>query len=298
MTPSLAIIVVLYNSHSEVEPLWQCLMAQRFGNWRLFAVDNSPADGAGAYLASLGDGRVTVVTNAENVGFARAVNAGLQLAMAGGARRCLLLNPDVAFGPDFLADLLGQWDETAAKVIAPRIMLSGQPDRAWYAGGGFDRSWLFTNVHYPYEPGDDETRVVEFASGCCLGLEAQVLRDVGMLDESFFVYWEDSDLCLRLQQAGIPIHYVPRLCLLHEAGASTGGERSPVAQRLFHENYVVMMRKHFGFVAALRAIWRTLGVEWRHRKREPGRWLFVAKAMGAGLTRRIKPVPSVGQPMA
>lgn len=291
--PAVTIVLVLYSSRQEVELLWQCLATQTRTDWRLIAIDNAPADGAGTYLSSRHDARVSVQVNSGNEGFARAVNAGLRLAVAQGARRCLLLNPDVELAPDFLASLLTHWDATGAQVITPRIMLSGKPDHAWYAGGGFDRSWLFTNVHYPYQPGDDATRIVEFASGCCLGLDARVLEKVGLLDESFFVYWEDSDLCLRLQQAGIPIHYVPGVCLFHVAGASTGGERSPIAQRLFHQSYVVMMRKHFGFVAALRAIWRTLAVEWRHRKREPGRVLHVVKAMASGLLRRRRPVPTL-----
>lgn len=290
---ALAIVVVLYNSRDEVESLWHCLAAQDWRNWRLLVIDNSSGDGAGRYLAERGDARVTVLANTRNEGFAKAVNAGLGRAIADGAQRCLLLNPDVEFHPGFLADLVARWNETGAQVISPRIMLSGRPDHAWYAGGGFDRTWLFTNVHYPYRPDGDAPRLVEFASGCCLGLDVTVLRRVGLLDESFFVYWEDSDLCLRLQQEGIPIHYVPSVTLLHAAGASTGGERSPAAQRLFHQSYVVMMRKHFGFVAALRTIWRSLAQEWRHRKREPGRWIQIAMAMTSGLLRRRRPVPAV-----
>lgn len=296
---ALAIVVVLYNSRREIAQLWECLAAQECRDWRLLAIDNSPADGAGRYLAERGDPRVTVLPNARNEGFARAVNSGLRRAIADGAERCLLLNPDVEFHTGFIADLAARWNETGAQVISPRIMLSGQPDHAWYAGGGFDRSWLFTNVHYPYRPDGDLPRLVEFASGCCLGLDAKVLHRIGLLDESFFVYWEDSDLCLRLQEAGIPIHYVPSLTLVHFAGASTGGERSPAAQRLFHQSYVVMMRKHFGFIVALRTIWRTLVQEWRHRKREPGRWPRIAKAMAAGMLRRRRPVPTVlGRPRA
>lgn len=294
--PALAIIVVLYNSRATIAALWQCLVAQRMDHWRLIAVDNSPADGAGQFLQEHQDPRLLLIRNSRNEGFARAVNQGLRAALAQGVKRCLLLNPDVTCAPAFLDDLLGQWDATAAQVIVPRIMRASAPDCAWYAGGGFDRSWRFQNVHYPYDPLHSAPKLVEFASGCCLGIEAAVLHRIGLLDESFFVYWEDADFCLRLSEARVPIHYVPRVCLLHVAGASTGGERSPAAQRLFHQSYVVMMRKHFGFVAAVRAIWRTLAVEWRHRKREPGSWHHVATAMTSGLLRRRRPVPSLPRP--
>lgn len=291
MTAPLAIVVVLYHSLREAEVLWQCLAAQTFPGWTLIAIDNSPTDGAGAYLRGLGDQRITVHANDRNLGFARGVNAGLRLAEAAGARRTVLLNPDVTFAEDFLARLLAWWDSSQAQVIVPRIMLSACPTRAWYAGGGFDRDWLFTNVHFPYRPGDDDPRTVEFASGCCLGLDMGVVRRIGLLDESFFVYWEDSDYCLRLQAAGVPIHYVPDVVLMHDAGASSGGERSAAGLWLFHQGFAVMMRKHFGTWAAMRAVWRTLAVEWRHRAERPGRYRHTAMALLAGMLRRRRPIP-------
>lgn len=84
-----------------------------------------------------------------------------------------------------------------------------------------------------------------------MGLSSEVLRRVGLLDESFFVYWEDTDYCMRLKAAGVPITYVRDPMLLHEGGASSGGETSPAATRLYYTGYALLLRKHFGLRRAL-----------------------------------------------
>lgn len=287
----LAIIVVLYRSREELGPLWDCLRAQSFQDWHLIALDNSPEDGGGDFLAARGDTRVEVVRNAENLGFARAVNQGLRRALEGGIPRSLLLNPDTEFDPDFLAGLMDAWDQTGAQVIAPRVMYYDDPDRAWYAGGHLEYGWIFANRHDPYLPG---SRIVDFASGCCLGITAPVLRRVGLLDESFFVYWEDTDFCLRLKAAGVPIQYVEQPMLLHHSGASTdGGERSPVGEVLYFGNYAVLLRKHFPLVHALQMLLRTFLKERSRPGLRPGSGGRIGRALLRGFLRRRRPLPTV-----
>ena len=290
----LAIILVLYRSRDELPALWECLAAQGFRDWRVIALDNSPEDGGGDFLAGLGDARVEVVRNTQNLGFARAVNQGLHRALAAGVPRCLLLNPDTEFGPDFLAGLMAAWDATGAQVIAPRVMYHDDPTRAWYAGGHLDFGWVFANRHDPYTPGGPGSRIVDFASGCCLGLTEGVLRRVGLLDESFFVYWEDTDYCLRLKAAGVPIQYVEQPVLLHHSGASTGGgERSPVGEVLYFGNYGVLLRKHFALPRALLMLLRTFLKERARPGLRPGSGGRIGRALLRGFLRRRRPLPRV-----
>lgn len=291
----LHIVVVLFRSADAVRVLWDCLQAQSFAEWRMMVIDNGADDDAGTFLAARGDPRVRLHVNTANEGFARGVNRGLRLGVADGAERLLLLNPDVRFDSDFLLVLMEQWTIRQAEVIAPRIMCQESPNVAWYAGGRLDYGWIFSNRHDSYCPGDSDARLVEFASGCCLGLTRRTLQTVGLLDESFFVYWEDTDYCLRLKAAGQPIQYVAEPVLLHEGGASSGGERSPAAARLYYRSYAQLLRKHFGLRQALATVARVTAKEYGRLNQAPGHGRRVASALLHGLLTRLRPVPRLEQ---
>lgn len=293
MTPPLVhIVVVLYNSADAFTTMWHSLAAQTCRDWRLIAIDNNSADGSAHMLRALPDPRIKVVENSVNVGFARAVNQGLRIAAGEDGQRCLLLNPDTVLPVDFLQNLLDAWMKHGWLVVAPRIMSTEDPSRSWYAGGHLDYGWAFANRHESYS--DDDTpdpREVDFASGCCLGLSVEALRRVGLLDESFFVYWEDTDYCMRLKAAGIPITYIRDPMLLHEGGASSGGETSPAATRLYYTGYALLLRKHFGLRGALQIGFRALRREHARQNERFGHARRVAAALWRGLRMPLLPEP-------
>jgi GT2 family glycosyltransferase len=256
-TRRLYLVLVLYKSAEALPAFLRCLQAQTLTDWRLVAVDNASADGSADLVTALGDPRVVLLCNHHNLGFAAAANQGLREAATNGGTDFVLINPDTMFEPNFLKSLLYRKHETDAAVLAPRIMQADKPHDSWYAGGHFARDWVFLNVHESYEPlADTSVRSVEFASGCCLLLRRDVLERVGLLDERFFVYWEDSDFCLRLAQHGIAITYVPDLVMMHEGGASSGGELSVSYGVLYYRSYAQFLCKHFGISVALGTMMR------------------------------------------
>ncbi len=291
-SPSIHIIVVLYNSFNTFATMWRSLAAQTCRDWHVVAIDNNSADGSTSMLRALSDSRLHVIENNENVGFARAVNQGFRIAAEQGAERYLLLNPDTVLPDDFLKDFISTWLKHDWLAVAPRIMCTEAPLQSWYAGGYLDYGWVFTNQHNDFSPDDTpDPREVDFASGCCLGLSIEALRRVGLLDESFFVYWEDTDYCVRLKAAGIPIMYLRDPMLLHEGGASSGGTFSPAGVRLFYSSYALMLRKHFGLRKALRMVFRVLWREHSHKYEPSGHVQRVAAALWRGLRLPILPEP-------
>ena len=291
-TPSIYIIVVLYNSSDAFATMWRSLVAQTCRDWRIIAIDNKSADNSVSMLRALSDPRLHVIENDKNVGFARAVNQGLRIAAEQDGERCLLLNPDTILPADFLKDLIEVWTKHDWLVVAPRVMSLETPSESWYAGGYLDYGWIFANQHDDYTPEDTpDPREVDFASGCCLGLSMKVLRRIGLLDESFFVYWEDTDYCVRLKAAGIPIMYLRDPMLLHEGGASSGGTFSPAGVKLFYSSYALMLRKHFGIWKTLRMALRVLWREHAQGNEEPGHLRRVAASLLRGLCRPILPEP-------
>jgi GT2 family glycosyltransferase len=286
------LVAVLYNSANALPAFLAGLVAQEMADWRLLAIDNGSRDNSAALVEAVRDGRITVVRNSGNLGFAQAANQGMRASIAEGADLVALINPDTLPTPDFLRELLASRERHHADVLSPRIMQAARPAESWYAGGHFADDWVFRNVHEYYDPdGPAEARNVGFASGCCLLLTRAALARIGVLDERFFVYWEDADLCLRLGKAGIPIVYDPQVMLLHEGGASSGGEFSTGYSALYYRSYMQFLRKHFGLrYAAASAVRLALDTHSRSGG-DTLRTLKLMRAMARGLITPARETP-------
>ncbi len=286
----LYIITVFYNSRGCISPFLQCLADQDFHEWNLVVIDNASTDGTPNLLDTVVDSRITTVRNLTNLGFSKAVNQALRMAFRQGGELMIIINNDVWFPPDFLSQLITAHRELQADVIVPRIMRLDRPNEAWYAGGHLDYGWVFKNVHEPYNPeNSSRVRTVEFASGCCLGLSRRVLTTVGLFDESFFVYWEDTDYCIRLKDHGFPIYYFSDIVMMHEGGHASGGELSATFNKLFWCSYVKILRKHFGLFVTIRTMLRISAKELGRPNRRASQIAVMMMAMVRGLATRLAP---------
>lgn len=202
--PDLSVSVVTHNSLHCLEALFRSLAAQRGVRWELFVVDNASTDGTAEWLRSHATG--TVATNAENVGYGRAHNQNLD-AFRG--RHVLLLNPDLTFGDGLFASLAGFLDEHPQHAAVGPTVLEGPerrpfPPRRFYPG---ERA-------VPLEPGLRRSEPA-WLSGCCLALRRDALRALGGFDPDFFLYHEETDLCLRARRAGYKIGWCAEAEVFH-----------------------------------------------------------------------------------
>jgi GT2 family glycosyltransferase len=284
--------VILYRTATPLPHFLDCLSAQGMQDWHLVVVDNASPDESYDIVFRRAEPRVSIIRNKRNLGFAAAANQGLRAGFALGVPLCVLMNIDTSFGPEFLEQFVAARNKLDAAVIAPRIMHADRPSEAWYAGGHFENGWTFQNIHDPYDPARESgPRVVEFASGCCLGLTRATLANIGMLDESFFVYWEDVDLSLRLTQAGVSIWYVPHLVLLHAGAGASDGPFSPAHVSLYYCSYVTLLRKHFGVARAVQIMLRSFGKELERPRHRQMPFVRLTIAMLRGFAVRLRPIP-------
>ena len=103
-------------------------------------------------------------------------------------------------------------------------MYAYDKERIWYAGGKFDFKTSRTSVDGINEKDSgkyNEAHKVSFASGCCLLIPVNILDDLGLMDEEYFLYCEDTDYCLRILKAGYEIMYEPKSKIYHKVNAST-----------------------------------------------------------------------------
>jgi GT2 family glycosyltransferase len=221
------VVIVTYRSAQTISGAVETL-ASRVGI-HVTVVDNASDDETRDVLAGLA---VETIALDENGGFAHGCNVG---AAAGSAPYVLFLNPDARLDPGGVESLVRELeDATTAAAIAPRIVdSSGSLD---YSLRRFPRlsstfaQALFLHRLFPAASWVDEVirdpaeyrhaHPVEWVSGACLLVRRSVLERIGGLDETFFHYGEDVDLCARIWQAGWEVKYVPTVVALHDGGAS------------------------------------------------------------------------------
>lgn len=114
----------------------------------------------------------------------------------------------------------------------------------WYAGGVIDRKNMYAwnrSVDEVDFGQQDRLEMTDFATGCCLVFSDSVLKDLGMMDESYFMYMEDVDYCLRAKERGIDVLYVPEAVIWHKNAGSSAGSGSE-----FHVYYQTRNRMAAG----------------------------------------------------
>jgi GT2 family glycosyltransferase len=228
--PAVSVIVVTYESGPTLPECLAALKAQTLRGFELILVDNASRDGA-AQAAAAADPAIRLIANAENLGFAAAVNQG---ARAAGGRWLALLNPDAYAQPDWLEKLI------AAAAAHPQVRAFTSRQLMTDGSGRLDGLGdVMAGPGFPYrggygraDPGDAKLGEVFSPCGGAMMVERELFLRLGGLDERLFCYCEDVDFGYRLRLTGERTLVVPDAVVRHEGSASTGGPRSDFA--VFH----------------------------------------------------------------
>lgn len=248
----LAVILVNYNGKEYNEACIESVLANSIdGQMRVIVVDNASADDSMQLLRTrYGDEeRVAFLELDDNYGFSYANNVGIRKAKDWGADAVLLLNNDTEIEKNMLSELLACAQRHPDSMIVPKIYYSGDRKRIWSAGGSVSPVvWKVRHIglneidHGQYE----EERQTFFATGCCLLLHMQIIGRAGLLDERFFLYYEDTEYSFRLRELGIDIYYCPQAVMYHKVGASTKGADSPLCAYYIARNWLLCNRLRIG----------------------------------------------------
>lgn len=241
-----AIILVNYNGAEDTIECIRSLSAIQNIEYEIVVVDNKSTDDSVSKLKCFQKSKEFTLLEADcNNGFSAGNNIGI--AYASNADYYLLLNNDTIVEPDFLRKLLGVIkNNPRCGGVIPKILYYSQPDTIWYAGGSFNRKTA-RSEHYRFNQKDtieEISREVTFASGCCLCVSREVINKIGMLNEDFFLYEEDTEYCYRMNEAGFDIIYVPEAVIYHKVSASTG-KGSSLSQYYMVRNKYSLIRMHF-----------------------------------------------------
>ena len=167
---------------------------------------------------------VHLIRNPVNAGWSGGNNAGIRFALARGADFVLLLNNDTTVAADLIAPILAAFDaQPRAGIAGPIVTYYDDPALVWSAGGtlrrtlGYTRHAGFRSRHAP-----DSNRHSDYVSGCAIAIRCEVFERVGELDERYFHYFEDVEICERARKLGYHSVTVAAASVRHKVSAAAG----------------------------------------------------------------------------
>jgi GT2 family glycosyltransferase len=264
--PAVSVVIVSYNTR---ELLLACLtsLAHAALPLQVIVVDNASTDGS-VEAARGHELPVEVIANADNVGFSKANNIGLENALA---PYVLILNSDAAVRPGTIETMVQVLDtRPEIGIVGPRtvgtdghIQVSFGPDLTPWS------EWRQRRLVRGVKRGDPAAlrraealasaeRTVPWVSGSCLLARSDLLAHLGGFDEGFFLYEEDVDLCVRARRAGFHVLFTPRAEVVHHLGRSMA-QASERARQAYRDSHLRFYAKHNGPIdRALLHLWMLL----------------------------------------
>ena len=275
-----AAIIVNHNGGELILNCLESLLCGSLPPRPIYVVDNASEDGSAEAVARR-YGQVNLVRLGENLGYAAALNRGVEEVCRRQEGLLLLMNNDVVVEPDAVRLLVEHWHSNAG-MLGPKVFLLRETNR-------LDAAWGKIRFHHvictmvgerePDSPAYSRARRVDALLGCMLLSDCAVLKQVGMLDTDYFMYLEEIDLAYRIGKTGREILFVPGARVQHAGGhAWKDQDRARLKTYYVRRNAVVFLRKHgtplrwckFLLCASASLLlcvvtlrWSGLGIRWR-----------------------------------
>ena len=264
--PSVTVIVLNWNSGKDTVGCLESLVGLAYPDLKIIVVDNGSTDGSirmigkwietrhpdvglatdtsGTRFPNGGSGRkpteepagspaVELLQTGHNLGYAGGNNVGIDVALQSGADYVILVNPDVRVCEvNVVAELIKIAEENPnTGILGPRVV--GENGNFAHGAG-----WVSKLGRLKTTDREKIQTHCDFVTGAFFVIRSAVFESVGFLDESFFLYWEETDYCRRVRRAGYEVRYVPDVQIVHRVSSTTG----PVRTYYMHRNRVHYVR--------------------------------------------------------
>ncbi len=177
-----------------------------------------------------------------NLGFAGGNNVAIRYVLnKDDFKYILLLNNDTVVEKNFLSNLVNTAIENNFGITGCRINYYYNPHKIWFNGGNLNE-WFGRATHIQKEINKTFSEV-SFITGCCMLIKKEVIKKIGLLDESYFMYVEDLDYTYRTMEKGFKLAVVHTSVIYHKVGASGGGEITPFSAYWYYKNSLKFRKK-------------------------------------------------------
>ena len=212
--PRATVIIVNTNERDHLKRCLPSVLGQQYGEYEVLVVDNASTDGS-VEVVGREFPQVKLIRNAANLGYVGANNVGFEHATG---EVLVVLNPDTRVEPNWLWELVLALESTpSAGLATSKILMMDDPQRINTCGNEITFAGI-TVCRGLGQPADryDRLEVVSAVSGAAFAVKRSVLGQIGPFDQSFFIYYEDTDLSLRAALAGYDCLYVPTSVVYHD----------------------------------------------------------------------------------
>lgn len=218
------VAVVILNFKVKEETI-RCIASVKKSDYRnieIIVVDNNSGDGIEERIKNIKD--VLFIQSKENLGYTGGNNLGIKKGLENGADYIFVLNPDTEVGKTVIGSLVSEAEKEQAGIVGPKILFSDK-ETIWYAGGILDLANVLGRHRGVDEQDKGQYDTIEktgFVTGGAMFVKSDVFRKIGLFDEKYFMYLEDSDFCYRAKKMGYKILYNPKAVIYHENAKSAG----------------------------------------------------------------------------
>jgi len=259
LKPKVHIVLVHWNSWAETSACLLSLQALDYENYRVIVVDNGSSDDSASRIQRMFSWPELIMAG-ENRGFSAGCNIGIRRALAEKTDYVWLLNTDTRVGPGALDALVEKAEsDPGVGAVGSVIYSIERPTELQAWGGGHVNFWMGRARHF-LKPVPD--KAIHYLTGASLLLRRQVLESVGLLDESIFLYWEDTEYSYRLRRAGWKLVVAPDSKIWHK-GMTAVGAKNPKLDVFYNASAVRFFKQHSP--TPLLSLW--VGVSLRIAKR-------------------------------
>lgn len=222
---SLAIVIINWNSFELTKDTLLSLQKTHYQNYDCIVVDNGSSDDSANQLQAHFS-NIILLRSDTNKGFTGGNNRGMQFAIDNGYEFIMMLNNDVEVDAHFLEPLIQKLNSNEKiGAVQPLIYFHHDKNLIWNAGASYNT--LLGICSTPNYNQRDEAHAqmqvqknIDWITGCAFMIRASVLKQIGLLKEGFFIYYEDVDLSFRIKEAGYRLAYEPSSVIYHIAGMS------------------------------------------------------------------------------
>lgn len=244
-SPRVVIIIVNWNGGTDTLACLESLRKIDYPCAELLVIDNGSTDDSVCQIRRAFP-QVNLIETGSNLGYVGGNNIGLEYALGAGADYALLLNNDTEAAPDFLTRLVEAAEaDPQVGMAGPSLYYFDLPKTFWSAGGAIDwkrgkTSMVGINQHDEGQFGS-QPREMDFVTGCAILIRMSAVKEAGMLDPRFFVYYEETEWCVRVKRYGYKILFVPQSRVWHKI-SPVAREASPMVHYYMTRNRLLFLK--------------------------------------------------------